>query len=141
MSELTSYQIDFIKESENTNVRLAAQFGLTPNQVIDIKAGEAPRGTEKFVLGRGPGTQAAVDAILAGGPTPLGSIPEASGFRVEIIDGVEVKIHYGPRGQDYIKSWEQLYEPYLKQKQGRLAKTRAERHNGAKIGRMQDDAG
>jgi hypothetical protein len=113
MSELTNYQIDYIQDSEESLVKLAARFGLTPRQIEDVQEGKEPRGKEKFVLGRGPGTQAAVDAILAGGPTPLGPILDASGFTVDVIDGEEVKVPYGPRGQDYINAWENLYEPAI----------------------------
>jgi hypothetical protein len=86
---------------------------LSANQIKDVQDEKKPRGKEKFVLGRGPGTQAAVDAILAGGPTPLGPILDASGFTVDVVYGEEVKIPYGPRGQDYINAWENLYEPAI----------------------------
>jgi hypothetical protein len=113
MSELTSYQIDFIKESGESKVKLAARFGMTPNQIKDVQDEKKPREKENFVLGRGPGTQAAVDAILAGGPTPLGPILDASGFTVDVVYGEEVKVPYGPRGQDYIDAWEELFEPAI----------------------------
>jgi len=103
-------QFDFIRESDERTIELAAKFQITMNQVLDIQNGVEMRGTTNFKLGRGPGTQAGVDEVLYGNHTPLGPISFASGFRVEVIDGKEVKIPWGPEGNRYIKNWEALHE-------------------------------